>query len=89
MTNEREIEVINTEKKCVLRNMRGCDSQCGKCDLVLPEDDILLAYDMAIMALTECVHIDPHHLTTIANAYRNQLIDASKVSSLDEEDDRK
>ena len=51
MTNERAIEVINTEKKCVLRNMRGCTRDCAHCDLVLPEDDILFAYDMAIRAL--------------------------------------
>lgn len=51
MTNERAIEVINTEKKCVLRNRRGCTRDCAHCDLVLPEDDILLAYDMAIRAL--------------------------------------
>ena len=89
MTNKEAIEVIKTEKKCVLRNIRGCDRDCAHCDLVLPEEAILTAYDMAIMVLTECVHIDPHHLATIANAYRNQLIDASKVSSLDEEDDRK
>lgn len=30
MTNERAIEAIKTEKKCVLRNMRGCDRKCEK-----------------------------------------------------------
>lgn len=48
MTNERVIEVLRTEKKCVLRNIRGCDRECGKCDLVLPDEEILTAYDMAI-----------------------------------------
>ena len=86
MTNERAVEIIQTEKKCVAR-ANICDRDCANCHLVLPEEEILAAYDMAIMALTECVHIDP--LVTIANAYRNQLIDSSKVSSLDEEDDRK
>lgn len=51
MTEKEAIEVIKTEKKCVLRNMRGCTRDCAHCDLVLPEDDILLAYDMAIRAL--------------------------------------
>lgn len=51
MTEKEAIEVIKTEKKCVLRNMRGCNRDCAHCDLVLPEDDILLAYDMAIRAL--------------------------------------
>lgn len=48
MTNERVIEVLRTEKKCVLRNIRGCDRDCAKCDLVLPDDEILTAYDTAI-----------------------------------------
>ena len=88
MTNERAIEIIQTEKKCVDR-ANICDRDCANCHLVLPEEEILTAYDMAIMALTECAHIDQHHLVTIANAYCNQLIDSSKVSSLDDEDDRK
>lgn len=71
MTNERAIEVLLTEKKCVLRNIRGCDRDCGKCDLVLPDEEILTAYDMAIRALS-------HH-----------VIPFGKVTSLDEEDDRK
>lgn len=55
MTEKEAIEVIKTEKKCVLRNMRGCTRDCAHCDLVLPEDDILLAYDMAIRALSHHV----------------------------------
>jgi hypothetical protein len=57
MTEKEAIEVIKTEKKCVLRNMRGCTRDCAHCDLVLPEDDILLAYDMAIRALSH--HVVP------------------------------
>jgi len=53
MTNIEAVEVIKTEKKCVLRNIRGCDRDCAKCDLVLPDEDILTAYDMAIKALNE------------------------------------
>lgn len=51
MTNERVIEVLKNEKKCVLRNIRGCDRDCGKCDLVLPDEEILTAYDTAIRVL--------------------------------------
>ena len=51
MTNERAIEVLRTKKKCVLRNIRGCDRNCEFCDLVLPDDDILTAFNMAIEAL--------------------------------------
>ena len=57
MTEKEAIDVIKTEKKCVLRNMRGCTRDCTHCDLVLPEDDILLAYDMAIRALSH--HVVP------------------------------
>ena len=53
MSRDRAIFVIQNEKKCVLRNIRGCDRECGKCDLVLPDDDILMAYDMAIEALED------------------------------------
>jgi hypothetical protein len=48
MSNERVIEVLMNGKKCVLRNIRGCDRECGKCDLVLPDEEILTAYDAAI-----------------------------------------
>lgn len=51
MTNNRAIEVIRTEKKCVLRNIRGCSRECEKCDLVLPDEEVLMAYDMAIESL--------------------------------------
>jgi len=53
MTAARATEVIRTEKKCVLRNIRGCDRECGKCDLALTDEEILTAYDMAIEALEE------------------------------------
>lgn len=51
MTNDRAIFVLETEKKCVLRNIRGCDRNCEFCDLVLPDDDILTAFNMAIESL--------------------------------------
>lgn len=53
MSRDRAIFVIQNEKKCVLRNIRGCDRECDKCDLNIPSDDILMAYDMAIEALDD------------------------------------
>lgn len=47
------VEVLRIEKKCVLRNIRGCDRKCEGCDLVLPDDEVLKAYDEAIKALLE------------------------------------
>lgn len=41
-------QVLENEKQCVIRNITGCDRKCNKCDLVLPDEEILHAYDEAI-----------------------------------------
>ena len=52
MTNKEAIEVIFTEWKCVDRNDGiHCDRKCEDCDLVLPIERIMDAYNMAISAL--------------------------------------
>ena len=51
MTAERAIFVIENEKKCVQRNVQGCDRDCANCDLVLTDEEVLTAYDMAVEAL--------------------------------------
>lgn len=53
MTENEAIEVIITEKKCVLRNIQGCDRKCGKCDLVMKDKVIIAGYNVAISALEE------------------------------------
>lgn len=53
---QRAIEVIQTEKECVIRQQ--CDRNCGRCDLVMQAEDILSAYDAAIAALQEKKHND-------------------------------
>ena len=53
MTENEAIKVIQTEKSCVLRNIDGCDRDCGKCDLVMEDKEIIFGYDMAISALSE------------------------------------
>ena len=56
MTNERAIEIIENEKRCVI-NQSGpgyvCDRNCARCNLVLPDLDVLDAYDKAIAALKD------------------------------------
>ena len=48
------ISVLMVEKECVTRASAGaCDRDCGKCDLVLDDKDIITAYDQAIAALQE------------------------------------
>ena len=52
MTIDRAIEIMNIEKSCVKRNEDNfCDRKCEKCDLVLPSDEILDAYDLVITEL--------------------------------------
>lgn len=55
MTEQEAIEIIKTEKICVERNDAGinCDRNCGRCDLLMNSDKILVAYTMAISALEE------------------------------------
>lgn len=64
MTNERAIEIIQTEKKCVAR-ANICDRDCANCHLVLPEEEILAAYDMAILALSRFYMIPMEKTTSL------------------------
>ena len=54
---ERIIEILETEKECVIKNINGCDGDCGNCDLVLEDEEILTAYTLAISILKN-VHGD-------------------------------
>lgn len=46
---QRTIKVLENEKACVIRNIRQeCDRDCGKCDLVLPDREIINAYNYAL-----------------------------------------
>lgn len=54
MTIERVIEVIKHERECVIRNINNeCDRDCAKCDLLLPDNDIICAYDYSLNLLNE------------------------------------
>ena len=54
MTEKEAIEVIETEKQCVLRNSENwCDRDCICCDLVMAESEIICGYDTAIKAIEE------------------------------------
>lgn len=44
-------DILRNEKKCVERNIAGCTRDCAKCDLLLPDKDILAAYETAIALL--------------------------------------
>ncbi|MBR4683180.1 MAG: hypothetical protein IKP06_07810 [Elusimicrobiaceae bacterium] len=51
MTVDDVINVIEHEKECVNRNIRGCNRDCAKCDLVLPDADIIAAYNYVLSVL--------------------------------------
>lgn len=49
---KRVIKVIETEKQCVLRNVvNHCDRKCENCDLVLPDSDVIGAYNYCLAVL--------------------------------------
>lgn len=49
MTRDIAARVIQNEMECVKRAAGGiCDRQCGMCDLLLPEDTILEAYNWVL-----------------------------------------
>ena len=47
------IKVIKTERECVIRNKNECNRDCANCDLVLPDEDIIKAYDYCLKLLNE------------------------------------
>lgn len=58
VTKYEAIDILKNEIACVKGNDGKCDRDCFHCDLVLPEEEILEAYDMAINALED---IEPDH----------------------------
>lgn len=53
ITIEQVIKVIKNERLCVLRNIAGCDRDCKNCDLVLPDSEIIDAYNYCLEILNE------------------------------------
>ena len=52
MTIEETIKVLSNERACVMRNTAGaCDRKCADCDLVLPDEQVISAYRMAVNIL--------------------------------------
>ena len=47
---EKILKVLKTERECIKRqsDIVKCDRQCNKCDLCLPDDEILEVYDFLI-----------------------------------------
>ena len=49
-------EVIETELKCVQRDCCRLENECAKCDLVLPKEEIVNAYNEALKLKEEIVN---------------------------------
>lgn len=61
---EKIIEILNIEKECVKRNInKDCNKDCGSCDLVLEDEEILTAYTLAISIL-KTIHGDRKVMST-------------------------
>lgn len=55
---KRTLELLEIEKKCILRNENHeCNRDCANCDLVQETGDLLEAYDMAINSLKEAFNL--------------------------------
>lgn len=59
MNTEQILKVLKNERKCIKRQNGKCDRNCAKCDLYLPDTEILEVYDFLIEAysITE-IHIN-------------------------------
>lgn len=54
MDLQQVIQILKTEKECVERqDTPKCNHDCYDCDLLLPTEDVLEAYNTAIMLLSE------------------------------------
>jgi wyosine [tRNA(Phe)-imidazoG37] synthetase (radical SAM superfamily) len=46
MTNQRRLELLKIERECIRRNIdKKCDRNCGYCDLVQKDEDLIELYD--------------------------------------------
>ena len=48
MSTEQILKVLKNERKCIARQNGKCDRNCAKCDLCLPDTEILEVYDFLI-----------------------------------------
>ncbi len=48
MNTEQILKVLRNERECIKRQNGKCDRNCDKCDLCLPDTEILEVYDFLI-----------------------------------------
>ena len=64
------INVLRNEKECIKRNVSSCSRDCFNCDLVMPDETLLEAYNIAI-DIIESYH---YYLKTHCGGDRNGLV---------------
>jgi hypothetical protein len=50
VSTEQILKVLKNERECIKRQNGKCDRNCAKCDLCLPDTEILEVYDALIDA---------------------------------------
>lgn len=59
MTIDKAKLIMQNELDCVLRNEAGkCNRDCANCDLVLPTEDVVSAYEVVIRNLEKDIYIE-------------------------------
>ena len=53
MTTDKILKVLRNERECIKRQSDKCDRDCAKCDLCLPDNEILEVYDILIRGYEE------------------------------------
>lgn len=48
MNTDQILKVLKNERECIARQNGKCDRNCAKCDLCLPDTEILEVYDFLI-----------------------------------------
>ena len=51
MTTDQILKVLRNERECIKRQNGKCDRNCARCDLCLPDNEILEVYDFLIAQL--------------------------------------
>ena len=62
ITSQKAIDLINNEIACI-KSTQCKREECNTCHLVMPEDDILEALNMAIEALKKEIPLVPEYIS--------------------------
>lgn len=69
----RTSDVLRNEYECVKRNIAGCDRNCGECELCLPDDVILHAYEESIAVMEKLT--DLVNFEKVKTEFEKEIVD--------------